>query len=220
MSLPYDAKHSGPRWRGPVSLRQFSLHSAIRATTSVLVTGSAALYLTVAFKGLLLLTAPPAQMVMTDTRPQHPGRAVTESAPGIGPSTLYGPLAIAGALIAGLLLVWAGTSGLRTFRDQREWRRRQGLPLVAYALGAIAFGLAHLSVSGGHMIWNGPNPVVPSALLGLLVATATLALPAGHPSKDSMIDHMMIDHRASGTARVDDPPRPRSAPGLRSGVDG
>lgn len=211
MSVPYDAKHSGPRWRAAVSWRQFSpLHSAIRAMTSVLVLGSAALYLTVAVKGLLLLTAPPAQMVMTDTSPQHVGRAVAENAPGIGPSTLYGPLAIAGALIAGLLLVWAGISGLRTFRDQRAWRQRQGLPLVAYTLGAVAFGLAHLSASGAPVIWDGPNPVVPSALLGLLVATATLALPPTRSLKGAMIDHRGERYRRG---------RP-SAPGSRSGADG
>ncbi|MFI0444615.1 hypothetical protein [Actinomadura sp. 6N118] len=211
MSVPYDAKDTGPRWRAAVSRRQFSpLHSAIRATTSVLVVGSAALYLPVAARGLLLLTAPPAQMVMKDTRPQHVGRAVAENAPGAGPSTLYGPLAIAGALIAGLLLLWAGTSGLCAFRDQRAWRQRQGLPLVAYTLGAVAFGLAHLSVSGAPVIWDGPNPLIPSALLGLLVATATLVLPPTRSLKDSMIDH------AGGRYR---PGRP-SAPGPRSGADG
>ncbi|MFG1999557.1 hypothetical protein ACGFNU_10465 [Spirillospora sp. NPDC048911] len=159
------------------SRRQFA---PVRAAASLLVSASAALYLTVAAKGLLRLTTPPTQMVvMTATGPQPVGPAETAS------PTLYGPLAIVGALLAGLLLVWAGASGLRTARDQRAWRRHQSLALIAYALGTIAFGFAHLGVTGTQVIWDGPNPLIPSTLLALLVAAATIALPTAPTSPDA-----------------------------------
>ncbi|GAA2575611.1 hypothetical protein SMC26_12955 [Actinomadura fulvescens] len=211
MTLPYGADHSGPGWREPAENeilwhRSSPFHMAVRAATSILVAGSAIPYLTVAVQGLLRLAAPPARMVMSGDRPRPVDATLADGARVVEPSTLYGPLAVAGALIAGLLLVWAGAAGLRAFREQRAWRRRQGLPLFAYTLGAVAFGLAQLSASSVQVSWHGPNPLIPSALLGLLVAAATIALPAETPAVETQAPETQA-------AEPDD-----AAPGPRSGA--
>ncbi|MEU5878422.1 hypothetical protein [Spirillospora sp. NPDC047279] len=150
-----------------------SPHAVLRTATSLLVAGSSALYLTVAVKGILQLNGPPSQMI-TRVSGEQPLAASMDA----HTSTLFGPLAVACAMIAGLLLVWAGTRGLRDRHDQRAWRRHQSVPLVAYTIGAFSFGLAHLCPSGASVIWSGVNPLIPGAVLGLIVTAATILLPA------------------------------------------
>ena len=159
--------------------------AVIRAVISVLMLGAAVFYLAVAVKGVGgLLLGPPPEMVTTadDT--------VAATAPGPGAhhlEVLLRPLAITGAALAGLLLLWSGAAGLNTAGDRRRWRGRQAAGLAGLGLGSLAFALG-LAAAGGEPaayvgpVWLGVEPIRPSIALALLAVTAALLPSTVRPS--------------------------------------
>ncbi|MFC5744147.1 hypothetical protein [Actinomadura rugatobispora] len=181
--------------------------SAVRAVASVLTLGAAIFYLAVAVKGVGgLLLGPPPEMVTTagdlgaSTRSaQLPpaelagarsgtaeAETATDAAPGPGDQdleVLLRPLAITGAALAGLLLLWSGVRGLHAVRDQRRWRGRQISGLIGFGLGTLAFGLGLAAADGRTAayvgsVWQGVEPIRPSVVLALLIGSLALLLPA------------------------------------------
>ncbi|XVQ12387.1 hypothetical protein ACQP1W_07435 [Spirillospora sp. CA-255316] len=186
--------------------------SAVRAVASALMLGAALFYLAVAVKGVGgLLLGPPPEMVTTagdlaaSTRSARPHAELAGVHPvgsGTGPGDqnlelLLRPLAITGAALAGLLLLWSGLRGLRAVRDQRRWRARQVSGLIGFGLGTLAFGLGLTAADGGTAayvgsVWHGVEPIRPSAVLALLIGSLALLLPARrrdpgprHPARNS-----------------------------------
>ncbi|MBO2446653.1 hypothetical protein J4573_06090 [Actinomadura barringtoniae] len=170
-------KHRTIRWQ-----RLVPHCPALRLATSALITASAFLYLTAAVDGVVGLASPPPDIVtsgLQDMPAQH------------DVSLLLYPLTFAGAAIAGLLLLWSGCLGLRSFRTQPAWRRPQIIALAAYGVGAVAFTIGLLSSDGGglnHYIdeaWHGLNPLQPSLVLTLLIVMVTLLAPMP-PEEDEL----------------------------------
>jgi hypothetical protein len=114
-----------------------------------------------------------------------------------GLEVLLRPLAITGAALAGLLLLWSGLRGLHAVRDQRRWRGRQVPGLIGFGLGTLAFGLGLAAAEGGTAayvgsVWHGVEPLRPSAVLALLIGSLALLVPARrrdpgprHPARGS-----------------------------------
>jgi hypothetical protein len=157
---------------------------------SVLVLGAGLFYLAVAVKGLGSLLAPPPEMV-TVARDLRSGAAPTEATTGqLGTARdmrmLFKPLAVTGAALAALLLLWAGACGLRARRDRRRWRTMQITGLTGLTIGTFGFAIG-LSATGSSVApyvdaaWLGLEPVRPSGLLALLIGAAALARAKGPP---------------------------------------
>jgi len=147
---------------------------ALRLATSGLITASAFLYLAVAIGGVVNLAGPPPDIVTSGIQSIPSEHDV---------SLLLYPLTFAGAAIAGLLLLWSGCLGLRSFRTHPAWRRPQVLALLAYGVGALAFTVGLLSSDRGELghyiddAWHGLNPLQPSLVLTLLIVMVTLLAP-------------------------------------------
>ncbi|GAA2423299.1 hypothetical protein GCM10010191_39070 [Actinomadura vinacea] len=160
--------------------------SAVRALASMLMLGSALFYLAVAVQGVgELLLGPPPEMVTTanELAAGTEGTAATSGGQDVDMDVLLRPLALTGAALAGLTLLWCGTRGLWAAHDQRRWRRRQLSGLVGLGVGTLAFALGLTAAETGaeayvQAVWNGVEPIRPSAVLALLVGSVALLVRA------------------------------------------
>jgi hypothetical protein len=180
--------------------------TAARTLASALVIAAGLFYAVVAIQGVAGLLSPPPEMVTTageigtpaagdptQTAPSTQNAPSTRDAPipytaqGTGAAAedmdlLLRPLALTGAALAGLLLLWSGARGLRFRHDQRRWRSRQVTALAGCGAGVLAFALG-IGAAGGSAAyadaaWNGLEPIRPTAGLALLIATIALFVPA------------------------------------------
>ncbi|MEW2358115.1 hypothetical protein [Spirillospora sp. NPDC029432] len=165
--------------------------TAARTLASVLVVAAGLFYAAVAVKGVAGLLGPPPEMVTTagevaveNTRNAHalPTAQVTTGMSGTDLNLLLRPLALTGAALAGLLLLWSGARGLYFRRDQRRWRSRQATALAGCAAGVLAFAIGIGAADGSaaayaDAAWNGLEPIRPTAVLALAVLTLALLVP-------------------------------------------
>jgi hypothetical protein len=158
--------------------------AATRAVASLLVLGSGLFYLAVAVKGVGWLFGPPPELV-TMARDLGSGAPPADdpwSANG-DLEVLFRPLAVTGASLAALLLLWAGARGLRYRNDQRRWRKPQITGLGGLVIGVLGFaiGCAATGSSPAPYVdasWIGLDPTWPSAVLALLIGAIALLFPA------------------------------------------
>ncbi|WP_285700437.1 hypothetical protein [Actinomadura sp. NBRC 104412] len=164
--------------------------TATRTLVSMLVLAAGLFYVAAAVKGVGWLLEPPPDVVTT-ANGQGTGTPPTESPGSSGSQAvseaaqiLFRPLAVTGASLAGLLLVWAGCRGLRSRRDQRRWRTSQFAALGGLATGVFGFALGFAAAGSSHATyvdasWIGLEPSRPSAALALLIGAIAVLVPAG-----------------------------------------
>lgn len=162
--------------------------AAARALMSALVFGSGLFYLVVAVQGVGWLLSPPSDLVTTAPNGAPPAPVQPFQGSEQHLEVLLRPLAITGAALAGLLLLWSGGRGLRSRQDRRLWRTLQytGLTglfvgVLSYAVGLSSSGTSAALYTGGS--WGGVEPVWPSAALAVLVVTIGLLGPSTMPGR-------------------------------------
>ncbi|MFI0353939.1 hypothetical protein [Actinomadura sp. 9N407] len=174
-----------------------------RTLASALIIAAGLFYAVVAIQGVAGLLGPPPEMVTTagesgaaTPATGDPARTVLNerSAATEELDLLLRPLALTGAALAGLLLLWSGARGLYFRNDQRRWRSRQVTALAGCGAGVLAFALG-IGAAGGSAAayadaaWNGLEPIRPTAVLALLVATIALLIPVPRQARSQNGQH-------------------------------
>ncbi|MFB4313192.1 hypothetical protein [Actinomadura sp. 21ATH] len=170
--------------------------TAARTLASALVVAAGLFYAAVAVQGVAGLLGPPPEMVTTAgenaaqstqtaqslQNAQNAHVLPADGVSGADLDLLLRPLALTGAALAGLLLLWSGSRGLYFRRDQRRWRSRQATALAGCTAGVLAFAIG-IGAAGGSAAayadaaWNGLEPIRPTAVLALAVLSLALLVP-------------------------------------------